>query len=87
MTRNASRRVSKLDLLRVKLATVVVAIVLFFASLKIITVYNPGVSTEASVPVPTAQITIVKPDGSDSRVFTPRSRVRAVRPLTRSRGS
>ena len=64
-TRRTSRRPSKLALLRVKVATIVVAVVLFFASLTGIAIYNPGVGNEAAVPVQAQQITIVKPGGSD----------------------
>jgi hypothetical protein len=86
-TRRTSRRPSKLALLRVKVATVVVAVVLFFASLAGIAVYNPGVSNAAAVPAQPQQITIVQPGGSNSRVVVPPPRVNAVRPLVRSRGS
>jgi hypothetical protein len=86
-TRRTSRRPSRLALLRVKVATLVVAVVLFFASLTGIAIYNPQVGNQAVVPVQAQQITIVKPDGSDSLVLPPPPRVSAVRPLVRSRGS
>jgi hypothetical protein len=81
------RRPSKLALLRVKVVTIVTAVVLFFASLTGIAIYNPQVSNAAAVTVQAQQITIVKPGGSDSLLLAPPPRVAAVRPLVRSRGS
>jgi hypothetical protein len=86
-TRRTARRPSKLALLRVKVATIVVAVVLFFASLAGIAMYNPGVANAATASVQASQITIVKPGGSDARLLAPPPRVTAVRPLVRSRGS
>jgi hypothetical protein len=86
-TRRASRRPTKLALLRVKVATIVVAVVLFFASLTGIAIYNPQVGNEAAAPAQTEQITIVKPGGSGSLLLALPPRVAAVRPLVRSRGS
>jgi hypothetical protein len=86
-TRRTSRRPSKLVLLRVKVATIGMAVVLFFASLTGIAIYSPGASYEATAPVEAQQITIVKPGGSDTRVLAPPPGVTAVRPLARSRGS
>jgi hypothetical protein len=68
-------------------ATIIVAVVLFFASLAGIAIYNPGVSNAAAVLAEPQQITIVQPGGSNSRVVAPPPRVNAVRPLARSRGS
>jgi hypothetical protein len=62
-------------------------VILFFASLTGIAIYNPQVGNEAAVPVQAQQITIVKPGGSDSLLLAPPPRVSAVRPLVRSRGS
>ena len=86
-TRRTSRRTSKLALLRVKVATIVVAVVLFFASLTGIAVFNPQAGYEAAVPMRAQQITIVKPGGLDSLLLAPPPRVAAVRPFVRSRGS
>ncbi len=86
-TRRTSRRPSKLALLRVKVATIAVAVVLFFASLTSIAIYNPGAGSEAAVPVQAQQITIVEPGGSQTLVLAPPPRVTAVRPLVRSRAS
>lgn len=82
-----TRRTSKLALLRVKVATIVAAVVLFLASLTGIAIFNPQVGNEAAVPVRAEQITIIKPGGSDSILLAPPPRVSAVRPLVRSRGS
>jgi hypothetical protein len=86
-TRRTSGRPSKLALLRVKVATIGIAVVLFFASLAGIAIYNPQVGNEAAVPVQAQQITVVKPDGSDSLLVAPPPRLSAVRPLVRARGS
>ncbi len=86
-TRRTSRRPSKLTLLRAKVATIAMAVVLFFASLAGIAMYNPQVGNEATAPVQAQQITIVKPDGSDSLRLVPAPRVGPVRPFARSRGS
>jgi hypothetical protein len=86
-TRRTSRRTSKLALFRVKVATIVLSMVTFAASLTGIAVFNPGVSTVAAAPVQAQQITIVKPDSSVPQVLAPQPRVTAVRPLVRSRGS
>ena len=86
-TRRASRRPSKLALLRVKIATIVMAVLLFFASLTVIAIYNPQVGSEAAMPVRAQQITIVKPGGLDSLLLAPPPRLSAVRPFVRSRGS
>lgn len=85
--RRGVRRPSKLALLRVKVATIVVAVVLFFASLAGIALYNPSVASQASVPVQAQQVTIVEPSGSRSLVLAPPPRITAVRPFVRSRGS
>lgn len=82
-----TRRTSKAALLRVKVATVVGAVVLFLASLTGIAVFNPQVGNEAAVPVQSQQIIIVEPGGSDPLLLAPPPRVSAVRPLVRSRGS
>jgi len=68
-------------------ATIVVAVVLFFASLTGIAMYNPQVGNGAAVPVRAQQITIIKPGGSDSLLLAPPPRVATVRPFVRSRGS
>jgi hypothetical protein len=86
-TRRTPRRPSKLVLLRVKVTTMIVAVVLFFASLAGIAVYNPGVSHQPQTPVPVQQITIVKPGGSGSVVVPPPPHVTPLQPLVRSRGS
>jgi hypothetical protein len=86
-TRHTSRRASKRSLFRAKVATIVMSVVLFFGSLASIAIYNPAVDYEAPVPVQAQQITIVKPNGSDSIVLAPQPRVNAVRPFVRSRGS
>lgn len=86
-TRRTCGRPSKLALLRVRLAAIAVAVGLFFASLTGIAVYNPQVGSEAAVPVQAQQITIVKPDGSDSLLLATPPRVTAARPFVRSRGS
>jgi hypothetical protein len=86
-TRRTSRRPNRLALLRVKLAAIAIAAGLFFASLTGIAIYNPQVGSEAAVPVQAQQITIVKPDGSDSLLLATPPRVAAVRPFVRSRGS
>ena len=86
-TRRTSGRPSKLALLRVKVATIAIAVVLFFTSLTGIAIYNPQVGNEAAVTAQAQQITIVKPGGSDSLQLAPLPRVSAVRPLVRSRGS
>jgi hypothetical protein len=81
-TRRSYRRVSKLAQLRVKVATIVMAVVLFFASLTSIAVYNPGIDSETAVPVTAQQITIVKPEGSNTVVMAPPPSLTAVRPRT-----
>jgi hypothetical protein len=88
-TRRTPRRPSKLKLFRIKVATIVAAVILFLASLTGIAVYNPGVAAQAPAPtpVPAQRITIVKPDGSHSQVVLPPPRVTAPRPFVRSRGS
>jgi hypothetical protein len=86
-TRRTPRRPSKLALLRVKVATIVVAVILFFASLVGIALYNPAVASQAVVPVQSEQITIVEPGSSRSLLLAPPPRVSAVRPFVRSRGS
>jgi hypothetical protein len=88
-TRRRPRRPSKLKLLRIKVATIVAAVILFLAGLTGIAVFNPGVAAQApaSTPVPTQHITIVKPNGSHSQVPLPAPSVTARRPLVRSRGS
>jgi hypothetical protein len=86
-TRHTRKRPSKLALLRVKVATIALAVLLFFTSLVGIAIYNPGVSTQPAAPVPARQITVVKPGGSDSLVLPPPPHVTAVRPFVRSRGS
>jgi len=87
MTRRTSKRVSKLALFRVKVATIVLSIVAFVASLVSIAAYNPGIANKAAAPVQAQQITIVKSGGSDLLQLAPAPRVTAVRPLVRSRGS
>jgi hypothetical protein len=82
-----TRRPSKLALLRVRVATILVAVILFFVSLTGIAIYNPQVGNKAVVPVQAQQITIVKPSGSEFLLLVPPPRVSAVRPLVRSRGS
>jgi hypothetical protein len=67
-------------------ATIVMAVALFVATLTGIAIYNPRVAQEAAVPAPTQQIIIVEPGGSGS-LLPPPPHVSAVRPLTRSRGS
>ncbi len=89
-TRRTPKRPSKLQLFRVKVAAVVGALVLFFASLAGIAIYNPGVASQAAAPAQVQQITIVKPStpsGSNSVVLPPPPRVTAVRPFVRTRGS
>jgi hypothetical protein len=86
-TRRASRRPSKLALFRVKVATIVAAVVLFFASLAGIVLYNPGAASQAAAAVQSEQITVVEPGGTRSLQLAPPPRVSAVRPLVRSRGS
>lgn len=85
-TRRTGKRPSKVALLRVKVATIVMALVLFVASLTGIAIYNPQVGNQAAVPVQSQQITIIRPSGSDSLLLAP-PRVAAVRPFVRSRGS
>jgi hypothetical protein len=85
--RAARRRVSKLALARVKVATIVGAVVLFLASLTGIAVFNPGLQSSAAVPAQPQQITVVRRDGSQSQLVVPRPSVLAMPPLVRSRGS
>jgi hypothetical protein len=93
------KRLSKLALLRVKIATIVAAIVLFFGSLIGIAIYNPGVA-HAQAPVPVQaqqpqqqqQINIVQPGTSNSKNSAPvvvpaPPQVNNLRPFVRSRGS
>jgi hypothetical protein len=80
------RSTTKLALLRAKVATVGLAVALFVATLTGIAVYNPQVSKETAAPLPTQQIIIVEPGGSDSLLVQP-PHVSAVRPFVRSRGS
>ena len=82
-----TRRVSKRQLFRAKVATAVGAAVLFLASLAGIAIYNPQVGNQAAAALQTEQITIVEPSGSRSLLLAPPPRVSAVRPLVRSRGS
>ena len=82
-TRRAPKRASKLALFRVKVATIVLSMVAFVASLAGIVAFNPGVGKQVAAPVQAAQITIVKPDGSTPLVLAPQPRVTAVRPLVR----
>jgi hypothetical protein len=82
-----SRRVSKLALFRVKVATVVLSMVAFVASLTSIAIYKPGVENKAAAPVQVQQITIVRPSGSDPLLLVPQSPAAVVRPFVRSRGS
>ncbi|MFN2292484.1 MAG: hypothetical protein ACK2UC_14930 [Anaerolineae bacterium] len=86
-TRRGARRVSKVALARVKLATIVAAVVLFLGSLTGIAVFNPGVQSAAAVPAQPQQIIVVRRDGSQSQLVVPRPNVLAVPPLVRSRGS
>lgn len=86
-TRRRAKRTSKLALFRVKVATIILSMALFFGSLTGIAIYNPAINTQAPVPVSAQQITVVEPSGSASVVLAPRPRVTAVRPLVRSRGS
>ena len=86
-TRRTPKRPSKLALFRVKVATVVAAVVLFFASLAGIALYNPALANQAAASVPSEQITIVEPSGSRSLLLPSPPSVTAVRPFVRSRGS
>jgi hypothetical protein len=87
-TRRTSRRTtSKLALLRAKVATIVMAVVLFLGSLTGIAIYNPQVGNRTAMPAQAQQITIVEPDRSGSLLQVPPPRVDAVRPFVRSRGS
>jgi hypothetical protein len=77
-------------LLRAKVATIIVAIVLFFASLVSIAIYNPGVASQPAQQAPAQQvqrITIVKPGSSGVQVVPSPPHVSATRPFVRSRGS
>lgn len=82
-----TRQTSKLALLRVKVATIVAAVILFLASLAGIAIFNPQVGNEATAAAQTQQITIVKPGGLDSLLLAPPPHVAPVRPFARSRGS
>ena len=86
-TRPTSRRVSKLALFRVKVATVVLSMVAFVASLTGIAIFNPVVENKAAAPVQVQQITIVRPGGSDPLLLVPQPPAAVVRPFVRSRGS
>jgi hypothetical protein len=86
-TRRPSKRVSKLALFRVKVATIGLSLVAFVASLLSIAAYNPGVAKEAATPVQPQTITIVQSGGSVPLQLAPPPRVNAVRPFVRSRGS
>jgi hypothetical protein len=86
-TRRTRGRVSKLALARVKVATIVAAVVLFLASVTGIAVFNPGVQSTTAVPAQPQQITVVRRDGSQSQLVVPRPSVLALPPLVRSRGS
>jgi hypothetical protein len=86
-TRRTRRRISKLALFRVKVATIVLSIATFGASLVGIAAYNPGVGSNAALPVQAQQITIAESGSSDLLKLAPPARVTAVRPLVRSRGS
>jgi hypothetical protein len=87
-TRGAYRRTTgRLALLRAKVATIGLAVALFVATLTGIAVYNPQVSKQSAAPLPTQQIIIVEPSGSDSLQLPSPPHVSAVRPFARSRGS
>lgn len=87
MTRPTPRRVSKRALFRVKVATIMLSMVAFVASLTSIAVYNPGLGANVAAPVQSQQITIVKPGGSDPLRLVPQPPAIVVRPFVRSRGS
>jgi hypothetical protein len=86
-TRRHSKRVSKLALFRVKVATIGLSLVAFVASLLSIAAYNPGTANTAPAPAQAQTITIVQPGGSVPLQLAPPPRVNAVRPFVRSRGS
>ena len=86
-TRRTARRPSTLHLLRVKVVTIVAAVVLFLASLTGIALYNPQAGNGLTMPAQVQEITVVQPDGKNTVLLAPPPRVSAVRPLVRSRGS
>jgi hypothetical protein len=66
-------------------ATIVLAVLLFIASLGSIAVFNPGVGSRAALDQ-AQQITVVQPGRSQSLLLPP-PRVTAMQPLLRTRGS
>lgn len=92
--RRRPRRPSKLALLRIKVVTIIGAIVLFIAGVAGIAMYNPGVASQnsgsanpAPTPVPAQHISIVSPGGTGPTVVQPPTRVSPIQPFVRSRGS
>jgi hypothetical protein len=93
-TRRKPKRPSKLALLRIKVVTIAVAVVLFFAGLAGIAIYNPGVAhassgstSQAPTPVPAQHISVVQPGQSTPKVVQPPTHVSPIQPFVRSRGS
>jgi hypothetical protein len=93
--RRRPRRPSKLALLRIKVVTIIGAIVLFIAGVAGIAIYNPGVASQnsgsanpAPTSVPAQHISILTPGGgSTPKVVQPPTRTSPIQPFVRSRGS